>query len=191
MIQNILRFCSIVILMMFIMIQDIYISKYIKDKTIQLYLSLLIIFIIMFIDNVSGFILGISLLVIYFKIYHKELKHKKTSVNKINDTKCHGDKGCFLDNVDGKENNDNTFKKTKTDPDIIELDYITEQHLLSAQNNIVDTENYNKELIGIDKSMRIQKVYGAQGLDNDNNHFMGDDKSILSLGNLSYSIIDK
>jgi len=45
------------------------------------------------------------------------------------------------------------------------LDYITPEHLRSAQNNIIiDEENYKKEWKGI-QGVYGEDVYGAQGLE--------------------------
>lgn len=183
MIQNILKFISIIILIICIIINDISsISNYIKNKYIQLYIALFIIFILVFIDNLAGFILGLSLLLIYFKVYHKELKIKNNIVDKPI-TKCNGNKECFLDNTENKKTEYIKIEK--------ETGYTTAENLLDAQNNIINVENYNKELLGTDDILTTQKIYGAQGLDNDHNHFMGNDLSIAFLGGLSYAVLDK
>jgi hypothetical protein len=66
--------------------------------------------------------------------------------------------------------------------------YITEENLLAAQSNIVNPEEYNKELYGVDKGIYNEDVYGSQGLDNKNIHMRGYDVNNEYLGSLSYGL---
>ena len=63
--------------------------------------------------------------------------------------------------------------------------YITEENLLSAQSNVVNPLEYNKEVQGGDKG----NVYGSQGLDTKNIHVRGYDTNSVYLGSLSYDIL--
>jgi hypothetical protein len=66
--------------------------------------------------------------------------------------------------------------------------YITEENLLAAQSNIVNPEEYNKEMQGVEKGIYNEDVYGSQGLDNKNVHMRGYDVNNVYLGSLSYDI---
>lgn len=86
---NTFRLLAFVILFAIIIIVEIPFKKLFKDPTIQLYIAILCIAILMLLDNITGFILTIGVLVIYFRIYTEEIKNKRERENmeNINDNK--------------------------------------------------------------------------------------------------------
>jgi hypothetical protein len=61
--------------------------------------------------------------------------------------------------------------------DPLKMDYISEAHLLAAQNNIFDVDCYKEEIKGVTKGLHDEKVYGAQGLDFEKVNYKGYNKS--------------
>jgi hypothetical protein len=86
---NTFRLLAFVILFAIIIIVEIPFKKLFKDPTIQLYIAIFCIAILMLLDNITGFILTIGVLVIYFRIYTEEIKNKRERENmeNINDNK--------------------------------------------------------------------------------------------------------
>ena len=68
----------------------------------------------------------------------------------------------------------------------LQMDYISEAHLLAAQNNIFDVQCYKDEIKGIDKGLNNEKVYGAQGLDFEQVNYRGYNKN-----EIIYSLLTK
>ena len=66
---NTIRLLAFIVLFAIIIIVEIPFKKLFKDPTIQLYIAVLCIAILMLLDNISGFILTIGILIIYFRIY--------------------------------------------------------------------------------------------------------------------------
>jgi len=83
------RLLAFVILFAIIIIVEIPFKKLFKDPTIQLYIAIFCIAILMLLDNITGFILTIGVLVIYFRIYTEDIKNKRERENmeNINDNK--------------------------------------------------------------------------------------------------------
>ncbi len=141
-----------------------------KDTTVQLLLALIVIGCVL-LDTTFGFIMGLVLIVIYYEIYKKIIIQKKeidTYKNNIEKT---------------QENNQNTFQIENTNTynqninnNPCELSYLSNEHLIAAQNNIFDTNNFKLEIKGINTGYNNEKVYGAQGLDNENINQPGFDK---------------
>jgi hypothetical protein len=67
----------------------------------------------------------------------------------------------------------------------MQIAYVTEENLLAAQNNIVNTECYSNEVMGVAN----QNVYGPQGLDKQNSHIRGYDMQNALLGSMNYDIL--
>jgi hypothetical protein len=59
----------------------------------------------------------------------------------------------------------------------LKMDYISEAHLLAAQNNIFDIQNYQSEFKGLEKGFNNEKVYGVQGLNSDKVNHKGYSKT--------------
>lgn len=104
----------------------------------QLILGTLVVLYILMRDPLAGLVMGLALLITYFRVFAAKYgfswKH--------------------------------WMSKRKTDYPMASLvtDYITPDHLRSAQNNVVDERDYSIELKGIN-GVYGEEVYGAQGLD--------------------------
>jgi Ca2+/Na+ antiporter len=198
---NSLRFLAVILLVSILIIKEIPFKKVVKDAMIQFYLALTCILILLVADNILGFILSICLLTLYFRIYTSELKSiKATSGSPERPESRHGEVGHICngsaDTADKCEmnmvTNLNADRKvmlatgatTGGTTDGL-APYITEENLLSAQSNVVNPQEYNKEVQGGDKG----NVYGSQGLDTKNIHVRGYDTNSVYLGSLSYDIL--
>ena len=210
MIINSFRILAVVFLFIILLIRQIPYAKIFKNASIQLYLALLVMIILLLLDNVTGFILSLALLALYYRVYNDELKKKKSMQSKSEDNKNDkSDKNkedngkskagagagagatCERCALDSENKSDKGYKEQNMPKVSItsttQIPFITEEHLLAAQNNIIDAENYNKEIVGIEKGIFSEKVYGTQGLDNNSVHMRGYDVSML--GSLSYDIL--
>ena len=154
MVIDFLRIISLLFLII-ITIIDIPTYKGLKDPQYQFIIAFIIIFLLLVVDTGVGFILALSILIIYFKIYNKY----------------------FIDNIltNNKSENKNSgnLNNSNYSNSISKLNYVSPEHLLSVQNNIVDIDNYNTEIKGFKKGYNNENVYGAQGIDIDNNDFKG------------------
>jgi hypothetical protein len=198
MINILFRIFAVALLLVIIFAKDINFPKYIKQPLIQLYLGICVILTLLLVDNMTGFILGICLLIVYFKVYNMELQNKNKQNNRINESKNEKPnintkhEGCPLDNYDEKFSQKiQTNKIDYDDKHLTQLEYTTSEHLLSAQNNIYDLNHYNKEILGIEKGIYNENVYGPQGLNSNNVHFQGNDNSMNLLGSLHFAILEK
>ena len=86
---NTFRLLAFIILFAIIIIVEIPFKKLFKDPTIQLYIAVFCIAILMLLDNITGFILTIAILILYFRVYTDEIKMKRERENMqdINDDK--------------------------------------------------------------------------------------------------------
>jgi Ca2+/Na+ antiporter len=86
---NTFRLLAFIILFAVIIIVEIPFKKLFKDPTIQLYIAVICIAILMLLDNITGFILTIAILILYFRVYTNEIKMKRERENMqdINDDK--------------------------------------------------------------------------------------------------------
>ena len=239
MIINSLRLLAFIILFAIIIIKEIPLKNTLKDSIIQLYIAIFCIAILIIIDNITGFILTLGILILYFRIYSDEIK-KKNQLNK-DDLKKKDPIQFPIDNIEEKENNiehdSNKCNKCSMDipkkknifnnQDIIHthgniednyVPYISEEHLLAAQTNIIDIDNYNSNIENTDfNNLDIKKgpLYKIQGLPEtslisekqnsslnplnneindknsnlDNTHIRGYDIYNEYLGKLSYDIL--
>lgn len=151
MVIDFLRIISLLFLII-ITIIDIPTYKGLKDPQYQFIIAFIIIFLLLVVDTGVGFILALSFLIIYFKIYNKYFINNILTNNKSEDKN------------NGNSNYSNSISK---------LNYVSPEHLLSVQNNIVDINNYNTEIKGFKKGYNNENVYGAQGIDIDNDDFKG------------------
>lgn len=141
MIKELLRLASLVLLIIIIIADDFPFYEKMKTPETQLFLAILTLLGIYF-DPIFGLIFGVTLLVIYYEIYKKIIiKHE-------------------AENKDDKTEED----EHRCDKPI-ELDYITPEQLLAAQNNIFDVDNYNSEIKGVEHSMGIQGLNGGYDRD--------------------------
>lgn len=125
--------CLIFLLVVLFYQQDI--NHKIKEPIIQIIIALIVIFVFIFIDPLSGFFIACSIFVIYYKLY------SNNNFSLIN----------------GR-----LIKKNNNNENILYNNYISNEHLIKAQNNIIsDPDN---ELNGFDNLLDKKEVLGAQGL---------------------------
>ena len=137
MIKESLRLIAIILLVIIIIMDDFPFYQKLKHPSTQLFMAILIVAFI-FYDTTFGFIMGVVLLIIYYEIYKKIImSHEKQLAEKMSENK--------------QSNESQAYHQTK-------LDYLSADHLLAAQNNIVDVTNMNTEVKGFDDG------YGAQGI---------------------------
>ena len=201
---NAVRFLAVILFVSILIVKEIPFRPLFKDLMIQFYLALSCVLILLIIDNIFGFILSLCLLALYFRIYTSELKNKndkapsdtsnsKDASNSHNNShnhkdmngKCTNDK-CVMNMERVGIERKKTLEEKTLDNSLVP--YITEENLLAAQSNIVNPEEYNKEIHGVDKGIYNEDVYGSQGLDNKNIHMRGYDVNNVYLGSLSYDI---
>lgn len=224
MIINSLRLLAFIFLFAIIIIKEIPLRKALKDSIIQLYIAIFCIAILIIIDNITGFILTLGILILYFRIYSDEIK-RKNELNKENLNKKIS-KEFPINNTEEIENTKNTEniehdnnkcnkcsidipkkKNIFNNQDIIHthgniednfVPYISEEHLLAAQTNIIDTNNYHLNIDTEDiykleiKSGPLYKIQGLPDINDLNgeiNHIRGYDISNEYLGSLSYDIL--
>ena len=212
---NAVRFLAVILFVSILIVKEIPFRNLFKDLMIQFYLALSCVLILLIIDNIFGFILSLCLLALYFRIYTSELKSKNDKApssisnskdasnsnnqhhqhqhhqhhqhhNKDANGKCTNDK-CVMNMEQVGIERKRTLEVKTQDNSLVP--YITEENLLAAQTNIVNPEEYNKEIHGVDKGIYNEDVYGSQGLDNKNIHMRGYDTQNIYLGSLSYDII--
>jgi hypothetical protein len=145
MIKEGLRLIAIFLLLIIIIMDDFPFYAKMKDSGTQLFLALVVLGII-FYDVTLGFIMGLVLMLIYYEIYKKIiLQHEKEQQNTSIERQAIKS-GSKIGSNGGSCNG-----PTK-------IDFISEAHLLAAQNNIWDVNNFDTEIKSVDGS-------GAQGLD--------------------------
>ena len=132
------KILSIAVLLVAALIDVKYI-QFIINPDIQLLLGTIVIAIIVFFDAISGLILGLSLLILYLRVYSK-----KYNIN-------------IREIVTGKKSVNYPMKSLVSA-------YVTPDDLANAQNNIVDERDYSKEVKGFNGPYK-ESVYGAQGID--------------------------
>jgi hypothetical protein len=141
MIKEGFRLIAIFLLIIIIIMDDFPFYAKMKDAGTQLFLALIVLAMI-FYDVTFGFIMGLVLMLIYYEIYKKIIiQHEKEQHNQSNiQRSAEGDVATYRDHQG----------PTK-------IDFMSEAHLLQAQNNVWDVTNFNTEVKGIDG-------LGAQGL---------------------------
>jgi len=140
---DILRFLAIVVLLLLIAIDNYPYIVIIKNATFQFIVALFCITILLLVDNITGFILILATLVLYFKIYNKLLINNKKDIPYT-----------LYENDPNNNIYESIYEK---------VNYTTDKNLVDAQNNIVDLENYNSEIKIIEN--KVKELYSTQGLD--------------------------
>ncbi len=110
-----------------------------QKREFQLIAAVLVVAITVFYDAISGLLLGLTLIVIYYRLHWKYLTFYKDT----------GDAA------------------TRMGGPMVSLvrQYISPEHLDSAQNNIVSDKDARVEMVGI-QGVYGEDVYGAQGMYN-------------------------
>jgi len=154
MVINIFRGAGILLFILILIMDDFPFYKKMKEPYVQLILAIFTVFLLLM-DPILGFIMSMVLMLIYFEIYKKiDIKKGKIIKNK-------GDDKYMLNPLLKNKIYENFTETDKIKKNIIELDYITEEHLNNAQNNVINDDIYNKEL---EKENDNDIYYGVQGL---------------------------
>ena len=149
---NTFRLLAFIVLFAIIIIVEIPFKKLFKDPTIQLYIAVLCIAILMLLDNISGFILTIGVLIIYFRIYTDEIKNKRERENMeniydIKDTKDTKDTKDIKDIKDIKDTKDTKdTKDIKDTKDTKDTKDIKDTKDTKDINNIINEEKGIKDM---------------------------------------------
>lgn len=200
MIIDTFRIVSVIILSIVVLIRDIPFKNIYKDPYMQIYLAILCLAILVLLDNITGFVITLALLIIYFRIYNTEIVEKKRVRVQIQEIK--DDIKKELNNIPSSKN-----KKVNCENDVCKLEnpakknvikdintledsggngpYITQEHLHAAQNNIFNDTYYNNEVGDTSGEFTSQQLYKSQGLNYSNNHLEGYDSSSC-YGNLNF-----
>jgi len=200
MIIDTFRIVSVIILSIVVLIRDIPFKNIYKDPYMQIYLAILCLAILVLLDNITGFVITLALLIIYFRIYNTEIVEKKKVRAQIQEIK--DDIKKELNNIPSSKN-----KKVNCENDVCKLEnpakknvikdintledsggngpYITQEHLHAAQNNIFNNTYYNDEVGDTSGEFTSQQLYKSQGLNDSNNHLKGYDSS-RCYGNLNF-----
>jgi hypothetical protein len=141
MIKEGLRVIAVFLLLIIIIMDDFPFYTKMKDPSTQLFLALVVLGMI-FYDVTFGFIMGLVLMLIYYEIYKKIiLQHEKELAENAQQ------------------------KATVKQPDAYatsavcapsKIDFISEAHLLAAQNNIWDVNNFNTEVQSVNGGLSAQ-----------------------------------
>lgn len=153
MIKESLRIFAVLLLFVFIIADDFPFYEKMKNPVLQLLFATIVIGLI-FYDPTFGFLMGLVLMLIYYEIYKKI---KQITVRK-----------------------NQSYTETATEqivqPEMLE--YITDEHLRSAQNNIFDAKNYETEIVGLQHGFNNEELYGAQGLNKKRSNLIGFDETV-------------
>jgi hypothetical protein len=119
-------------------------------REVQFIAAVLVVIITILYDYLSGLILGLALVVIYYRLHMRYMKE----YGSVTGLPKHKVEDVALDNEDVRKGGPmvSLFK-----------DYITPANLSNAQNNVFSDDNSTKELLGI-KGVFGEDVYGAQGM---------------------------
>ena len=193
MIVNSLRILAVVILFAVMLVHDIPFKKMYKDAFMQFYLAVLCVLILMAVDNITGFIITLALLIVYFRIYNAEIKEKnkikleemQKEAAKETEKKCNKkDDKCKLENP---KKTSIVLKEINNIDDDGFKPYITDQDLFAAQNNVIDEANYNNEIGDLTFEHKdARPLYKSQGLNDGDLHVGGYDNYDIYYGSLNF-----
>ena len=125
-----------IILVLFAAIVPTKYIQYVMIPEVQMILGTLVVLYILLGDAAAGCIMGIAVLLMYFRAYSEKMGISWKSLI--------------------------TPKQAYSSP--LVTDYITPDHLERAQTNVVDPDNLAVEMKGI-TGVYGEEVYGAQGMD--------------------------
>lgn len=197
MIVNSLRILAVVILFAVMLVHDIPFKKMYKDAFMQFYLAVLCILILMAVDNITGFVITLALLIVYFRIYNAEIKEKnrikleeiqkeaaKESAKEAAKKCDKKDDRCKLENP---EKTSIVLKEINNVDDYGFKPYITDQDLFAAQNNVIDDSIYNNEIGDLTVEHKdARPLYKSQGLNDGDLHVGGYDNYDIYYGSLNF-----
>lgn len=118
--------------------------SFIVRPDVQLIAGTIIVLYLVLKDAIAGFIAGIALLIVYFRVYAEKL-------------------GISFQDAIGMDKLGSIWGSNSSEPSS-SMPYITPQHLESAQSNVVDPASLGAEMKGV-LGVYGEEVYGAQGMD--------------------------
>ena len=142
-----LRILAIAVLLVSLLVDTSDLKDVVKPE-VQIVFGIAIVAIIMFVDSITGLIFGLTLLLVYLRVYAKMYNIKLDSLIDLNS----------LINLNPNANNNINYPNES----LIGNNYITPKNLEDAQNNVIDAKS--PQYVGIN-GMYNQGVYSAQGMD--------------------------
>lgn len=193
MFKETLRVFAIFLMIIIIIMDDFPFYSKLRNQSTQLFLGIFVICAIYY-DLVLGFIMALVLMLIYYEIYKKaKVSSNKNDIvgiehyTKQEESVYQPQEPPMIENKETPVNQEKEYQHPPTfvghSPEIttkngiMQLNYISDEHLLAAQNNIFDSENFATEVKGIEKGFNNEAVYGAQGLDSDKVNVHGYDNN--------------
>lgn len=176
---------------------DVNVPIILNTQVNQLLIAIVILFIIVAIDEIIGFLIGCIFLVVYFKYYQKMINSNNTNNTNNSNGNSNGitasnsnqllnaysslnmnEIDSFVGDITPRRNLKTEtmtehYTTINTKENCIEMPYISNELLLKAQNNIYDEKNYYTEIKNTDNT------YGIQGLNSDMVHFLAYDKKTI------------
>jgi hypothetical protein len=149
-----LRILAIAVLLVSLLIDTSDLKDVVKSE-VQIVFGIAIIAIILFVDSITGLIFGLTLLLVYLRVYAKMYGIKLDSLVDIQNL-------LITDTTKPDQNDKNDSTDYPNKSLIGGNNYITPKNLEDAQNNLVDPKA--QEYIGI-HGIYNQGVYSAQGMD--------------------------
>lgn len=143
-----LRILAIAVLFVSLIVDTADFKDIIKPD-VQIILGVGIVSIIMFVDSITGLILGLTILIIYLRVYAKMYGIKIENIVDV--------KNLLL-------NGDHNTSKYPMETLVNDTNYITPKNLEDAQNNVFDKKVFDKQYIGIN-GIYGKGVLGAEGID--------------------------
>lgn len=166
MIKESLRMIAVILLLIIIVMDDFPFYEKMKNKDTQFFIAIILVLFIYY-DTAFGFIMALVVMLMYYEIY-KNIKKSLKGVQSRQGTQ--GAQGAQAVNDQPKDGFANISPACKDG-----FDYVTEEHLLSAQSNVFDEGNMQMEVR--DHGYNGEKFYSTQGLDLDNLIYKGYDRA--------------
>lgn len=170
MVIDFLRILLLVVLL-FVIILDYDVPVIINTTVNQLFISLIVIFIILAVDEIVGFLTGLIFLTMYFKFYQKKINsqnknNRETFVNDDSSSPLNKLFDYIFNPSIPSTSNSNSYSNlsNSNSPNSNIIPTVSNETLNSAQSNIYDENEYNKDIKTYDNSYG-----GIQGLDITNN----------------------
>lgn len=173
----------LILLLIFVILIDFNLPIVIHTPTNQLIIGIIVIFLILVVDEIIGFLIGLIFLIIYFKYYQKKINNKySNNSNLIGYSLLNND---YLNDIIPKAYsvkpeipNHYIHEINTNDEKCTIIPYISNELLKSAQNNIYNEENYKLEI-------KQDNFYGIQGLNTDNSNYLAFDNNFTNYSDYS------
>ena len=162
---------SLLVILLFVIVLDYDVPEIINTAINQLFIALIIIFIILAVDEIVGFLIGLIFLTIYFKFYQKKINNENNNKEKFTNDNS-SPLNSFFDYIfnpsvpsshsnyySQSNSNSNSYLQSQSQINSGVIPSVSNEILKSAQNNIFDDVEYNKEIKAYDNSYG-----GIQGL---------------------------